>query len=754
MRRTMLVWLPPAMVVAFAWLRLEEPSSGGPRVPILLALALAPALLARPLARGVAAASATLAAGAIAFDVSPLAARPGHDERLLGSIGDRLDAGLRGFYDVGLPLDPNVHAEMHGLVLIAVFVFALGLSLSVRARRPLVGCAVLAGGAGWPATLLGGPGELTRGALILAGSLFLLAALQASRRGLRPAVVATAAVVLAAVAASSTSAVARGGILEWQGWDPYVGSQRVSVDYVWRSQYGGIRFPKKATTVFEVEASNEPRYWRATTLDAFGEDVWDERLDPLVAVPAGNRDELSTDLTLPPQAADERNWLRQRVTIKALADEHLPAAATPVAYAAPSDDVVYHAGGVARVSDGVRRGTTYTVWSYSSKPAPRRLARQQAENPPGIGFSDQYLSVWYDYAPALFGTPNRDAQVQNLMRAVPQIARYQPLYATARRVVGGATTPYAAAVALETWLRRAGGFAYDEQPPSTPGVPALVGFVTQTKSGYCQQFAGAMALMLRYLGIPARVAAGFTSGDYDTDRDRWIVSDTNAHAWVEVWFPRYGWLPFDPTPARGTLDAPYTNASPRFDANGAATVLAASGALGLEALQRLGREQRQREAGDAVPRDLPGAGPASEDGDEGRVGGGLVLLLAVACVLLLAAVKSGRRRARYLTSDPRRLATACRAELVELAADQRVLFSHEATATELAEHLRARLGVDAERFAVAVAAARFGPPAQAEAAARRARRELAALKRALRSSLTATERLRGFLSLRSLRPSG
>ena len=75
-----------------------------------------------------------------------------------------------------------------------------------------------------------------------------------------------------------------------------------------------------------------------------------------------------------------------------------------------------------------------------------------------------------------------------------------------------------------------------------------------------------MALMLRYLGIPARVAAGFTSGAFDpaspgATEGTWRVNDRNAHAWVEVWFKGYGWLPFDPTPGRGNLGGPYTSSS-------------------------------------------------------------------------------------------------------------------------------------------------------------------------------------------------
>ena len=80
------------------------------------------------------------------------------------------------------------------------------------------------------------------------------------------------------------------------------------------------------------------------------------------------------------------------------------------------------------------------------------------------------------------------------------------------------------------------------------GLPPLVGFVVDTRTGYCQHFAGAMALMLRLLGIPARVAAGFVPGHYHDGT--WTVTDHDAHTWVEVWFRGYGWLAFDPTGTR------------------------------------------------------------------------------------------------------------------------------------------------------------------------------------------------------------
>ena len=99
---------------------------------------------------------------------------------------------------------------------------------------------------------------------------------------------------------------------------------------------------------------------------------------------------------------------------------------------------------------------------------------------------------------------------------IPGLSDYAALYREARRVTADAGTAYGAVSLLEAWLRTRGGFTYDERPPSS-GAP-LATFVTQTKRGYCQHFAGAMALMLRYLGVPARVAVGFTSGRYDSER--------------------------------------------------------------------------------------------------------------------------------------------------------------------------------------------------------------------------------------------
>ena len=125
-------------------------------------------------------------------------------------------------------------------------------------------------------------------------------------------------------------------------------------------------------------------------------------------------------------------------------------------------------------------------------------------------------------------------------------------------------SPYGRAYALATATRAQGhdavrirherqvylshGFSYNENTPEQP-VPAGPSFLFTDKYGYCQQFAGAMALLLRMGGIPARVAVGFTTGSYNTSDAPLRGRDIDAHAWVEAWFPHYGWVRFDPTPA-------------------------------------------------------------------------------------------------------------------------------------------------------------------------------------------------------------
>src|SRR5947207_3607777 len=227
-----------------------------------------------------------------------------------------------------------------------------------------------------------------------------------------------------------------------------------------------------------------------------------------------------------------------------------------------------------------------------------------------------------------------------------------------------------------------------------------------------------MALMLRLLGTPSRVAAGFVPGHYHDGT--WTVSDHDAHTWVEAWFPRYGWLPFDPTPGRGRLSGSYSSTSLGFDPSAAAKLLAAvvkgGEVFGAGAPGIVGHDDRirtPRSAADVPVRGLHVPPPAAHRAPSLLL---FVALLAVGVAALIVLLKLARRKLRYLTRDPRRIASACAQELAEFLHDQRVTSARSSTLHELGETIADRFGVDADPFARAAAMARYGPRSEASSA--------------------------------------
>jgi hypothetical protein len=130
-----------------------------------------------------------------------------------------------------------------------------------------------------------------------------------------------------------------------------------------------------------------------------------------------------------------------------------------------------------------------------------------------------------------------------------QHSRYARTWALAKRLRRASETPDQYVLAVNSLLHRK-EFVYSERPRQPPpGQEPLDYFLNVSHQGYCQHYAGAMALLLRMGGIPARVVTGFSPGGYSSSRKQWIVRDTDAHAWVEAWFDQFGWVTFDPTPA-------------------------------------------------------------------------------------------------------------------------------------------------------------------------------------------------------------
>ena len=111
----------------------------------------------------------------------------------------------------------------------------------------------------------------------------------------------------------------------------------------------------------------------------------------------------------------------------------------------------------------------------------------------------------------------------------------------------GATTPYDKAAAIEAYLRNPSNFTYSLDAKTPDGVDPMEYFLFQSKKGYCEFFATAMGDMLRSLGIPSRLVNGFGPGTFDAQTNQFVVRGEDAHTWVEVYFPKYGWIPFEPT---------------------------------------------------------------------------------------------------------------------------------------------------------------------------------------------------------------
>lgn len=715
-QRRLLAAALPVPVIAAAWASLQRGGAPGP-FEAVVALSFVAALPASfrvrlPVAVAMLVGLTVVTAGSSA-----------------GRVRGVTDRGLRDIYDTAPPFDAASHHDLYVLVALAAGAFCLAVAVTA-ASKPLIAAALVTVGVAWPATLMPPRNTVTVGAFCVIVALWPLVVGDVDRRTLLPGVSSLAAVTAAAIVAAGVLGVNWAAALDWQNWDLLGQSaSKRTVLLVWSSNYGGVDFPREKTVVLRINAPHRAQYWRATTLDLFTSHRWVEAL--YTTRVAGANRILPADPLLPRPATNRNRWVRQEVDVRAIVDDHIVAASQPMQIAGGAGHrVQYATSGVMRARPGQGDLRMYTVWSYVSRPTPAELVRSPPAYPAVL---TRELEIGRATMPP-FAAAGRTAVVSSIFHDQRYRAEwpYAVLWRQARRVTAGAQTPYQATVRIERWLRSDGGFGYDEHPPAPRNLPPLVDFVQRTKVGYCQQFAGTMALMLRSLGIPARVAVGFTSGAWKDGT--WTVTDHDAHAWVEAWFAGYGWLTFDPTPGRGVLNATYTNASDSADAIralGTGRFLGAGQSSVGKPAAVAPQQQEQRSRRSVWPFLLPVA----------------VLLVAL---LGLAALKRGRSVARASSDDPRTIASAARADLVDFLRDQGSSLAATAAIGELATELR-RLGVASEGFADAFSRARYGPAAGAAAAAGEARREASRVLDRLRDRLGPGQRARGFLTLRSLR---
>ena len=218
---------------------------------------------------------------------------------------------------------------------------------------------------------------------------------------------------------------------------------------------------------------------------------------------------------------------------------------------------------------------------------------------------------------------------------VPQTAFVADIQALADEVTAGAANPYDQALALQSYFRDVTNFRYDTEVPEAQTDDAVWDFLTQ-RTGYCVQYATAMVVMSRALGIPARMAIGFLPGQPTSTRGEYAISGRQAHAWPELYFEGAGWVRFEPTPAVQT-GAPPVYADPFSGQNLTPEEEELGGTAGPATAPSTAPDASGSQGDDSV-----GIGSATVP-VTAVIGGAGVLVLALAAVTVLLI---RRRRAR------------------------------------------------------------------------------------------------------------
>jgi transglutaminase-like putative cysteine protease len=353
---------------------------------------------------------------------------------------------------------------------------------------------------------------------------------------------AALAVVLALGALGATPLAESRPWQDWRSWDVNVSHD---ARFVFDSMegYAGLLDPDNDEPVMRV-TSPLASYWRANALDGFDGTAWFSEQSKRNRLRA-ERDGGSYTYDVP--AADlvpPGTRVRQTFEVGAMQIDYFFTGGVAEQLVFGKDVPVQLSGtsalGVDRpLGPGVRYGGIAVV----PTPTPLQLVARGRDYPKHV----------LRQAQLPFPTPSQSAATateadwRDAMAETPEHGEWLDLYRLNRQIVGEATDPYEIALKIEEFLRL--NYAYSLTPPSPQQESPYAAFLTTTGQGFCQHFAGAMAVLLRFNGVPARVAVGFATGVRVAD-DTFIVSRNDAHAWVEAYFPGVGWVMFEPTPGQ------------------------------------------------------------------------------------------------------------------------------------------------------------------------------------------------------------
>lgn len=472
--------------------------------------------------------------------------------------------------------------------------------------------------------------------------------------------------------------------------------------------------------------SDEASYWRLLTLGRFDGTDWSDGSDEITSVPPSG----AVPLAMAPPTPGRT--LTQQFTITGLGGGHLPVGGVPLTMQVP----------------GSAQGDLYVDPLTSD-------LRLHGDLEEGFGYSVQGIvpdATFEELKRADIGV----VEVRNQYLKLPPLS--EAVRDLANEWTRGEETDIEKLAAIQGRLR---AFDYSLEIDAPTSKDYLEEFLLHTRVGYCQQFATAFALLARHLGYPTRIAVGFLPGETDpANPDTYVVSGNETHAWPEVLFRGFGWVPFEPTPRQESTAPPYTI----DDAGSTPATIPGAEAMMSGAGQR-GRGEVQGEANPPSLHNKPAERAGTARGDrtidnrwrENFATIGLVLALVVilfiALVPLLKQLRVQRRYAR--ATDARARAAAAFAEFQQEAAELASERARAESASAYARRIAREAGVPdaaAVRLASIYEAAEYGPDGISPAVAGEAKRLARQLKSALWSQASWWRRIKRLWSPVPLAP--
>jgi hypothetical protein len=443
--------------------------------------------------------------------------------------------------------------------------------------------------------------------------------------GMAIAVAGIAALILTPKLASSEPWV------DYRHWSWTLHGQK-TIGFDWRPRYGPLHWPRNGTKLLLIK-SPDPHYWKAESLDLFDGHGW--TTSPLRDAAPSFANSAVTD---------NPKWFESvRVTLRSLRSDVVIGPGSLIKVNGTPSDPAFLSNETTLLNDQLKSGDSYTATGY----APDPTAKQMRAAPPPTAPLGYYTTLQIvqpgGFVATTLHVPVRGHPFVGDADAATQLenSRYARTYDLAKRIAGGATTQYDIVRKIGAYLEQ--NFKYAENVPQHQY--PLDAFLFTDKRGYCQHFAGAAALMLRMLGIPVRVASGFAPGTLDSKTHEYVVTDLDAHSWIEVWFQGIGWVPFDPTPAQAPAASQAASFTPLSEI--------ASAARG-DAKDKLLPKLREQLIG-AGSKGGGGVAATKDSGTPwGWIAAGAVFLLLAGAALLVSVLRlrRGRRPPPPPTGDP------------------------------------------------------------------------------------------------------